>query len=58
MNKAGLLAAGTVPGIVFGYALLAGILMKRISPVPIVKIGAHLAPDAVRKGSRREPAIV
>jgi len=36
MKKAGLLIASALPGIVFGYALLAGILMRRVRPIPIM----------------------
>jgi len=51
MKKAGLLALGTIPGVVFGYAVLAGILMKRITPVPIVAM-----PDKKDAPARRRPA--
>jgi hypothetical protein len=38
MKKAGLVALSAIPGIVFAYALLTGILMKRVHPVPITAI--------------------
>jgi hypothetical protein len=58
MKKAGLLAAGTVPGLIFGYALLVGILMKRIAPVPIVKMPekAHSTARA-RSRQARQPSL-
>jgi len=58
MNRAGLLAASVIPGAVFCYAVLAGILMKRITPVPIVAM-----PEKQRVGLRpgtarsRQPVI-
>jgi len=36
MKKVGLIMAGALPGVLFGYALLAGILMHRVRPIPIM----------------------
>jgi len=54
MEKAGLLAASAIPGVMFGYALFVGILMKRITPVPIMAMPGErrTAPP------KREPAAV
>ena len=59
MKKAGLLAAGTIPGLILGYALLVGILMKRIAPVPIVKMPEKTHPTATRTRARqaRQPSL-
>ena len=58
MKKAGLLAASAIPGVMFGYALFVGILMKRITPVPIVAMpGERKAAPATRL-PKREPAAV
>ena len=60
MKKAGLLAASTIPSVVFGYALLVSILMKRIKPVPIMAMpddGKRMAvPSAPLP--KRQPAAV
>ncbi|MGH9368125.1 MAG: hypothetical protein ACRD3M_10675 [Thermoanaerobaculia bacterium] len=60
MKKEGLLTASAIPGVVFGYALLVGILMKRITPVPIVAMpgGRKTAAAPPAHLRKREPAAV
>jgi hypothetical protein len=36
MKKAALIIGSALSAVVFGYALLAGILMQRVRPVPIM----------------------
>jgi hypothetical protein len=59
MKKAGLLAAGTIPGLILGYAVLVGFLMKRIAPVPIVTMPDKTQPIATRTRARqaRQPSL-
>ena len=58
MKKAGLLAAGALPTVVFGYALFVGILMKRIVPVPIMAMPGERAPDPPSLPRKSEPLAV
>ena len=48
MKKAALIIGSALSAVVFGYALLAGILMQRVRPVPIMVL-----PE---RGSQRWPA--
>jgi len=58
MKKAGLLAATAIPGVVFGYALFVGILMKRIAPVPIMAVPGERQTARSARLSKGEPAAV
>jgi len=58
MKKAGLLAASAIPGVVFGYALFVGILMKRITPVPIVAMPGERQAVPPTRLPKREAAAV
>jgi hypothetical protein len=52
MKKTMLLALSAVPGILIVYALLTGMLMRRIKPLPIVAMPDELR---TRKSARPEP---
>lgn len=56
MKKASLLAIGTIPGVVVCYAVLTGFLVKKVRPVPIVKMGAPSTPTNRR--SRQQPSLL
>lgn len=58
MKKAGFLAASAIPGVVFGYALFVGILMKRITPVPIMAMPGERQTTPPARAPRHEPATV
>ena len=56
MKKAGLVTATAIPGIVFGYALLVGILLRRVAPVPIMAMPGQRRVSPTR-ATRREPVV-
>ena len=56
MKKAGPLAASAIPGVVFGYALFVGILMKRITPVPIMAMPGQRTAALPKRLRKRQPA--
>lgn len=55
MRKVSLLALSAIPGSILAYALLTGILMNRVKPLPIVKMPEHRR-SAAR--TPRQPAAV
>ena len=58
MKKAGLLAASAIPGVVFGYALFVAILMKRITPVPIMAVPGEREAAPPARLTKRKAATV
>jgi hypothetical protein len=56
MKKASLVALGTIPGILFAYALLTGFLMKKVRPVPIVAMPEKRAQTCARTARQLTPA--